>query len=105
MPSRSPIAVRYFPEASKPQIEGIYDCNYYGPEGVLICIVKDVPVDINLLTSLTELDLGRNEITILPAEVGKLTNLTMLNLMENKLTQVINLKIFTFNFECIIDNE
>ena len=35
-----------------------------------------VPAEIGQLTSLTELDLGDNQLTSLPAEIGQLTSLT-----------------------------
>ena len=47
-----------------------------------------VPVDIGQLTSLTKLNLNRNQLTSLPAELGQLTSLTRLDLFGNQLTSV-----------------
>ena len=47
-----------------------------------------VPADIGQLTSLTKLNLNRNQLTSLPAELGQLTSLTRLDLFGNQLTSV-----------------
>ena len=47
-----------------------------------------VPADIGQLTSLTKLNLNRNQLTSLPAEIGQLTSLTRLDLFGNQLTSV-----------------
>ena len=47
-----------------------------------------VPAEIGRLTSLTVLDLDRNELTSVPAEIGQLTSLMQLHLHGNEMTSV-----------------
>ena len=47
-----------------------------------------VPADIGQLTSLTKLNLNRNQLTSVPAELGQLTSLEGLDLRSNQLTSV-----------------
>ena len=47
-----------------------------------------MPAEIGQLTSLTSLNLGKNQLTSLPAEIGQLTALTHLFLDSNQLTNV-----------------
>ena len=47
-----------------------------------------VPAEIGQLTSLRELDLGGNQLTIFPAEIGQLISLQVLQIYCNKLTRV-----------------
>merc|ERR1711935_567965 len=61
------------------------DIQILGSQRGLICI----PTEIGLLSStLTKLDLNRNDITSLPTEIGELTALTYLELAYNDITSL-----------------
>jgi len=64
-----------------------YDTENYDKDKLTIVLPNNLtilPIEIEKLTNITELDLG-NQLTTLPAEIGKLTNLKVLDLNGNQI--------------------
>ena len=50
--------------------------------------LRQLPIELSQLTSLTELHLGRNRISQIPSELSNLKKLVSLNLSHNRLTEI-----------------